>query len=339
MASSRPSTSPMNLFMNDHDSSYQTSSKRRRKSTTPKMTCSNACPICMELFKRVKTPKILPCFHTFCEECLEGLSRSGAAIQCPTCYTKHDLPSIGVSGFSTNFTVTNAVEFSSLSDPALGVPHKCENEIDDNPAASKCLDCNFYLCEDCTTLHEKQRSTKGHQTVSIAVIKSGGVQQLSQKRYCIRHDGEELKLYCRTCQEVVCRDCTIVTHKQHDYAFVKDVTNELMKKIKSLTASITKKDNELQTVLKHINKENRAEQEKLASYNCEARRFFEKCVSANQSRIAALEAENTQLRQHETTLSLDLAAVNASYMKQGVQKEEFIPSCPHCKCTRFSTAV
>ncbi len=325
MASSRQSTSPIviNFDAVEHDSPYQ---RRYQRCKTPG-ACPNACTICMELFKRAKAPKILPCFHTFCEECLEGLSRSGAVLRCPTCGAKHNLPSTGVSGFSTNFTVANVVEFSSLSDPALGVPNKCENETDDNPAASKCLDCNFYLCKDCTTLHQKQRSTKNHNTVSISEIKSGGITQLSQKHYCTEHDGEELKLYCRTCQEAICRDCTIVTHKQHDYAFVKDVTSELMEKVENLSTSITRKDTELQAVLKHINKESRAEQEKLAFYNREARRFFDKCISANQSRIAALEAQNTQLRHHKTSLALDMTIVSSSHTKQlSAQKEEFILS-------------
>ena len=51
--------------------------------------------------------------------------------------------------------------------------------------------------------------------------------------------GKELKLYCRTCQ-VICRDCAIVTHKQHDYTFIKDVREELTK-MESLSSEVEAK--------------------------------------------------------------------------------------------------
>ena len=42
----------------------------------------------------------------------------------------------------------------------------------------------------------------------------------------------------RTSQEVICRDCAIVTHKQHDYTFIKDVKEELTKKMESLSCEV-----------------------------------------------------------------------------------------------------
>ncbi|XP_033635885.1 RING finger protein nhl-1-like [Asterias rubens] len=51
------------------------------------------CGICRERFH---TPKILPCHHTFCCACLEGLSSSGEIV-CPECISSHQLPTTGES--------------------------------------------------------------------------------------------------------------------------------------------------------------------------------------------------------------------------------------------------
>lgn len=40
---------------------------------------------------------------------------------------------------------------------------------------------------------------------------------------CAKHDGEPLKLFCQTCEEPICRDCTIIDHHGHRYSFIKDV--------------------------------------------------------------------------------------------------------------------
>ena len=206
--------------------------------------------------------------------------------------------------FSTNFLVANLVEIlrfhdSKATTTAPGVDVcKCENEIDDNPATSKCLDCEFYLCKDCTALHTRQRVTKNHKLVSVAEIQKGKVKELSQKRYCLEHEREELKLYCRTCQKIICRDCTIVTHKQHEYTFIKDVTEELSTKLKHLSATAAKKEKSIHGVINHIQKKKQAEQQKVASHNQKAFQFFDDCIAEDQSRIAELQKHIRQLQQH-----------------------------------------
>lgn len=309
------------------------------------------CTICLDLYK---SPKMLPCLHTFCKNCLEGVVKANDkpismsisvlliscnllytvnihfvpdTIVCPTSRTQHNVPSEDVDEFSTNFIAANLVELlsfhgeSNLSSAGI---HKCENEIDDNPAASKCIDCDFYLCENCTVLHEKQRATKKHILVSIAEIKSGSVKQLSKKRYCSEHEGEELKLYCSTCQKVICRDCTIVTHKQHEYTFIKDVTEELKKKLQDLSATVTNKEKAMCDVVDHINREKKEEVQKLFSYNQRAKLFFEKLISEDQERIVALQKYVKQLQSHKTALYKEICSASSSHLKQlTAQEEEF----------------
>ena len=242
---------------------------------------------------------------------------------------------------STNFLVANLVEIlrfhnSKATTTAPGVDVcKCENEIDDNPATSKCLDCEFYLCKDCTALHTRQRVTKNHKLVSIAEIKTGKVKELSQKRYCLEHEGEELKLYCRTCQKVICRDCTIVTHKRHEYTFIKDVTEELSTKLKHLSAAAAKKEESIHGVINHIQKKKQAEQQKLASHKQKGFKFFDDCIAEDQARIAELQKHIRQLQQHRAALFREVTNTSSSHLKQlTIQEEEF-----ELSCVRISSAL
>ena len=141
-------------------------------------------------------------------------------------------------------------------------------------AATKCLDCNLYYCEECTADHKKHRATKRHKLATLAELKEGGAKQLERKRYCSDHDGEELKLYCRTCQEVICRDCTIVTHKQHDYTFIKDVREELVQEMQDLLGRVEGKVEEFTHHQNHLQEVNRKSKESVDACRSKVQEYF-----------------------------------------------------------------
>ena len=51
-------------------------------------------------------------------------------------------------------------------------------------------------------------------------------QNIAEKIRCAKHKEEVIRLFCKTCQTTICRDCTIVDHRQHDYGFVEEVAVE-----------------------------------------------------------------------------------------------------------------
>ena len=225
-----------------------------------------------------------------------------------------------MEGFTTNFIAIKLIELLSLHKDGVNTAQaatvvKCENEIDDNPAATKCLDCNFYLCEECTADHKKHRATKRHKLATLAALKEGGAKQLERKRYCAEHEGEELKLYCRTCQEVICRDCTIVTHKQHDYTFIKDIREELTKKMESLMASMSRKEAKCQSLQDSIPLVLQKENQKLTTEEARINMFFDQHVEKLQRRI-------TTLQKHRATVLSNLDQASAAHMKQLLADEE-----------------
>ena len=61
------------------------------------------CPVCFEAYELdgERVPRILPCYHTICEQCGTDLLRGKTFIVCPECRSKHKASS-GVKTFSQN---------------------------------------------------------------------------------------------------------------------------------------------------------------------------------------------------------------------------------------------
>ena len=78
------------------------------KSSTPteealrKIQDQVTCGICLE---KCKQPKLLKCFHAFCEQCLQPLERAGK-FRCPKCRKTRSLPEGGVQGLEGAFIST-----------------------------------------------------------------------------------------------------------------------------------------------------------------------------------------------------------------------------------------
>ena len=99
---------------------------------------------------------------------------------------------------------------------------ECDNCESGDPPVNRCNTCCHFLCEFCTQAHRRGRGTSSHGVVSIEEAKKMGPVAVTKPSLCNEHDGELLKLFCETCEEAICRDCTIVKHREHYYTFVKD---------------------------------------------------------------------------------------------------------------------
>ena len=62
------------------------------------------CCVCMEQFELHgdKCPKLLPCTHTLCLQCLQQLCNERPCIQCPECCAFHQVPNRNAKKFQTN---------------------------------------------------------------------------------------------------------------------------------------------------------------------------------------------------------------------------------------------
>jgi len=113
------------------------------------------CPVCNNEFN---APKVLPCLHSFCFECLEsslGQSQIGAgqAFLCPICKTQCVVPARGVRSMKSNIFLVTLQEF--FHNKTLDPDQQCEGCDSGRAARKKCIECTDWLCNQCCVMHLK----------------------------------------------------------------------------------------------------------------------------------------------------------------------------------------
>ena len=204
------------------------------------------CGVCHEFYT---DPKVLPCLHYYCKKCIFRLShRAGSSADpfyCPECRTKTSLPEGGVEDLKTAFFVNRIKStFSTLQRIHGEVGAICEGCNSGSLAESFCRQCTFFICNGCVESHHKMVNILGkHTVVSVQDLREGKarVSDQSSKAFpamkCESHH-EDLKVFCFDCDTLICRDCTMVDHKSHQFQFCSraapEVKGELTKKLEPL---------------------------------------------------------------------------------------------------------
>ena len=112
--------------------------------TLQKIQDQITCGICLEPYKQ---PKLLKCFHMFCEQCLQHLARGERGkqnISCPNCRQDTPLPVGGVLGLQRAFYLETLLE---IKDTLKNSPDHCPNH--DKEADFYCEQCEELLCSYC----------------------------------------------------------------------------------------------------------------------------------------------------------------------------------------------
>ena len=216
-------------------------------------TSNLTCAVCLS---RMKEPKLLPCLHSYCKACLEGiLHRSKTkTITCPQCRSEQAVPQKGVGEFPTDFVLENALDFEAIKESktkTATIP--CGVCAEDDPATVHCPTCGKFLCEFCSTAHKRMIEYRDHKMVPLDKLDSGSMKSFTRLRYCTKHSGEVLKLFCKTCKKLICRDCTIVDHRSHDFGFVTEVRPEIQNSLESALKGVKEKKKELEKHLTFVN--------------------------------------------------------------------------------------
>ena len=191
---------------------------------------------------------------TATQQCLKdkdsSVSSGTSAVTCPQCKKLSVLMEGGAEQFQTSVIVQEMLStfkaLESFGSEAGPQCQQCRDEVS-TKAVAFCESCSKFICSDCYTAHRRWSTYSSH---SVALLKENTehtetkteqeptsqsassttpIAQTLRKSlqskpvHCSKHTQEKLKFYCCTCKELVCGDCTIITHRDHSVMSVEEV--------------------------------------------------------------------------------------------------------------------
>ena len=190
-----------------------------------------SCPVCLEDYQPdsgLKQPRVLPCLHVYCQECLGRLQVSEGGketARCPTCRRVYPLSEGGAAALPSAFFIHHLFEVRDILQRARQPDQvQCE-KCGEGEVRGFCRDCAKFVCQVCMTMHKRWDEFKSHVVVTLDEVQSTATslkpaQKVTTK--CSKHPEKTIKIFCETCSELICRDCTVKTHRDHNYDLMSD---------------------------------------------------------------------------------------------------------------------
>ena len=203
-----------------------------------------SCSVCMTTFT---DPKILPCLHTFCLHCLNGILRTSGRhdiFACPECRREVQVPSSGnLNDLPTNFRINSLLDVLAIKEcHTAGV--KCANCDKSSRHSSYCFQCCAFWCDECIIAHNLIKANKEHRVLALKDFEDQDIEDvLKRPVFCQQkhHEKEELKFFCKNCSVAICNLCVATIHDGHAKIVLEEAASE--RKIQVKSAIETQKKN------------------------------------------------------------------------------------------------
>ena len=220
-----------------------------------------SCSVCMTTYTE---PKILPCFHTFCYHCLNGILRTSGRhniIACPECRREVQVPSSGnLKDLPTNFRINSLLDVLAIKEcHTAGV--KCTNCDTSSRHSSYCFQCCAFWCDECIIAHNLIKANKEHRVLALKDFEDQDIEDvLKRPAFCQQkhHEKEELKFFCKNCDVAICNLCVATIHDGHAKIVLEEAASERKIQVKSVIETrkktIEHKKNEIADLERQCNR-------------------------------------------------------------------------------------
>jgi archaellum component FlaC len=257
------------------------------------------CTICADTYI---DPRILPCVHTYCFECIKGISQGkspGDRVACPLCRKEFILPDNGVRGLPKNFFIEqlkDVADSSPQSDVVDESSKLCEGCCDDTPGATMrrkskmyCMECQQRLCEACSEVHRRLRASRGHTLVEISDDENVEVSHESKTAgFCMKHRDRSKELYCFDCNVAMCFMCFAEEHRTHQFRHLNEVVDEFRKQMMNDAERMNETINKCRDVVKEQEKKKvdvNSSIERIEKEICERAELLQKIIDSEKMKL------------------------------------------------------
>ena len=200
-----------------------------------------SCSVCMNTFT---DPKQLPCLHSFCLHCLNGILRTSGrlvTIACPECRRECRVPTSGnLSDLPTNFRINSLLDVLAIKE-CNTTEVKCGNCDKRSAQSLYCFQCFAFWCDDCISAHNIFRANKEHRVLALKDFQDQDIEDvLKRPAFCLKvgHEKKELEFFCEKCQDPICNVCALTKdHERHAKILLEKAANERKLEIKSVIES------------------------------------------------------------------------------------------------------
>ena len=215
-----------------------------------------SCSVCMSKYT---DPKQLPCLHSFCLHCLNGIQRTSGRrdkIACPECRQEFNVPDNGnLAALPTNFRINSLLDVLAIKEcSTTGV--KCGNCDERTKQSHYCFQCYAFWCEECIGLHNRMKANKDHYALALEEFREQDFENiLKRPSFCgiPGHGKKEMEFFCKICEVAICNSCALLDHEGHAKMPLELAANERKLRLKSAIESQKKRAQAKKSQIEELN--------------------------------------------------------------------------------------
>ena len=287
-----------------------------------------SCSVCMTTFT---DPKQLPCLHSFCLHCLEGILRTSGrhdVIACPECRRESRVPgSRNLKDLPTNFRINSLLDVLAIKEcHSSGV--KCGNCDKRSVQSLYCFQCCVFWCDDCITAHNIFRANKEHRVLALTDFQDQDIEEvLKRPAFCQEkhHEKEELKFFCKDCEVAICNACALTDHEGHAKMLLEVAANERKLQVKSAIKLQKQKAQQKRNKIAELEKSCIHIEEQAAAVKRKVHRFAEHLMAVIEAKEKEISNKvDKQVKESQERLRTEQRDVDkqVKLIETGIEKTE-----------------